>query len=814
MPGFVLLGLLACLVFSAPCRGQDDTGAAGLSPDSPAALGGGLQLKVTRFGVAGRPRAGEWFGMQVEFLSASDRLANVLLRLSVPDPDGDTAWYERAVVPNPNVRQSAWLYARFPHGLLPGAALTLQAFEAVDQPGDDPAATPFRAGALLGQLAVAVPQPIPSTAGAIAMVGNIAAGLNQYSESRLATADYLPTGHEEVELYRSLLPGDLPDRWMGYAPFETLVWSGGGAAGRSAQPSDLTPPQAQALGEWVRRGGHLVAILPSVGQAWLDRDHPLVSIIPDVVYQAVENADLEPLRPLLTSRPDAPLEPRTTVHYLAPAPSAGPQDAMCVLAGPKPDGTGGCVVMRRPVGIGAVTLVGIDLANPRLAGRRGVDAEVFWNRVLGRRARVLPPDELDRLHRSGEFRLLNRRDRVYDGGVIEQEIAKQGKAAAGLLLAFVIFLLYWVIAGPLGYLVLKARGRAHFSWLAFVGAAGLFTAVAWGGANLLKQRSVEAQHLSVIDHVFGQPSQRVRGWHNIFLPAYGAQSIALEPGGEQWTQAVAAWDSPESGTHTGLFMFPDARGYPVPCRAPSRLRVPARSTTKHVQVDWAGAPRAGWQMPVPRSARAETPEIGDELVVERAPGGGWAVRGTLRHDLPGPLRDVVIVVSAGQAETATGVTGALVREARAVSLTDRWAPGSDLDLWEVTQTRPGIDSSADRYFKDLLGGRPSQQFIPTDGARLSDDKRFGALSFFHLLEPPNPRSQDPSWVARRVSLHGLDLSRWLTQPCVVVIGHLDEAPSPAPLLVDGAVPKTTGHVVVRWVYPLAPRPPELTGLAQ
>jgi hypothetical protein len=59
-------------------------------------------------------------------------------------------------------------------------------------------------------------------------------------------------------------------------------------------------------------------------------------------------------------------------------------------------------------------------------------------------------------------------------------------------------------------------------------------------------------------------------------------------------------------------------------------------------------------------------------------------------------------------------------------------------------------------------------------------------------------------------VHGLDLSRWLTQPCVIVIGHLvqeDAGACPVPLTVDGTEIGSRGRTVVRWVYPLPPAPP-------
>ncbi|MBC7834429.1 MAG: hypothetical protein H7Y88_04920 [Phycisphaerales bacterium] len=58
--------------------------------------------------------------------------------------------------------------------------------------------------------------------------------------------------------------------------------------------------------------------------------------------------------------------------------------------------------------------------------------------------------------------------------------------------------------------------------------------------------------------------------------------------------------------------------------------------------------------------------------------------------------------------------------------------------------------------------------------------------------------------------HALDLSRWLTQPCIIIIGQMPGgAPSPTPIYVDDQAISTKGHTVVRWIYPLPADPPGL-----
>jgi hypothetical protein len=58
---------------------------------------------------------------------------------------------------------------------------------------------------------------------------------------------------------------------------------------------------------------------------------------------------------------------------------------------------------------------------------------------------------------------------------------------------------------------------------------------------------------------------------------------------------------------------------------------------------------------------------------------------------------------------------------------------------------------------------------------------------------------------------GVDLSRWFSQPCLLVLGRLDDAGNgtvalPFPFTIDGDEPRADGQTFVRVVFPL-PAPP-------
>ena len=66
----------------------------------------------------------------------------------------------------------------------------------------------------------------------------------------------------------------------------------------------------------------------------------------------------------------------------------------------------------------------------------------------------------------------------------------------------------------------------------------------------------------------------------------------------------------------------------------------------------------------------------------------------------------------------------------------------------------------------------------------------------------------------------MDLGAWFTQPCLIVIGHIESGPTPTPVFVGGSgeggevgatEAPSVGRTVVRWIYPLAPDPVRYDG---
>src|SRR5687768_11820839 len=101
----------------------------------------------------------------------------------------------------------------------------------------------------------------------------------------------------------------------------------------------------------------------------------------------------------------------------------------------------------------------------------------------------------------------NRQDAWFEKS-IPASINWESEAAVGLLVAVVVFGGFWLVAGPVGFFVLKQRQKTQHSWVAYAAAILAFTAVSWSAATVMRQRTPKIRHITMLDHVYGQPCQR------------------------------------------------------------------------------------------------------------------------------------------------------------------------------------------------------------------------------------------------------------------------------------------------------------------
>lgn len=765
-----------------------------------------IELSIRHFGAGGNAREGEWAGILLGFTDHGTNPRSLMFSVPQMDLDGDTGVHYRVVASNPGLAQNVWLYYRIPFGTSSRADFRIELHEAIDAPAGT--ATPYTRGELLLTAYGSMPPVHPAASALLGVVGAYDMGLGRYADSMHHTQSFDYGGHEGLYPVRSLTPQLMPDRWYGLRQFDAIIWGQG-------RPADLNAESGRALREWVIRGGHLVVILPPIGQDWLADDlyNPLADLLPRVRTTRREGASLEPYRWLLQDFTIGPAARRTlpaesVVHVFEPLPDALPHEAVRILNG----SDGSCVVISRHFGLGAVTLVGLDLNQTGLRSQSLPDAPAFWHRVLGRRGQIV--DDQMRTDPRANVNA-SRSPRAYDGS-IGSEINQTGQAIQGVMLGFVLFTAYWAVAGPVSFALLKRTGNARHAWLAFVASAALFTGIAWGGASLIRPSRVDAQHVTLMEHVFGQPYQRTRTFASILLPDYGDAVVSIgPPAGETaggFANILSAWEPP--GTNTiGQSQFPDTRDYLVSSARPDAIVFPTRATVRLVQADWAGPPVQNWEMPFPIEESGapgviRLVRVGTEVTA----GTRYELAGTLRHNLPGPLQDVLIVCVFGQRGHATSgiANGGLIASGVAWKLNAPWRPGQPIDLGTLTEgaERNGA-SSLDQYLDSaVLGGSTFVSGLD----RNVDIRRLTESQFIWNMPVPRPGSFTSTFptAALREVTHGWDAGRWFTQPCLIIIGHLiddRDQPCPTPLFVNGRRAPTRGRTVVRWIYPLPENPP-------
>ena len=790
---------------------SDDAGTASASAGQP----GEIKVEVEKFGVGKIARPGEWTGFRLRVLDTSSKPREVLVRLSVRDPDGDFAVAQRDITTNPNTWQGVWLYQRLPFSFRAGDPLTVACFEAVEVK-DSAGKVRFEAGRRLGDVRITPQTLVESCDGMIAVVGTRTAGLNNYGVT-LASGTTPALSHEISHITVLSAPNELPDRWMGLMQFETVVWTAG-------DPAELRGERAAALREWVKRGGHLVIVLPPVGQTWTSSaNNELYDMLPAVTFSRRENVDLAPFRSMLTHSTRIRLPRNTVLHTFTPVKDAAPSEAMQILKTPASSGSSECVVARRLVGTGAVSLVGFDLNNRELADMAAIDADILWNRILGKRGIFPSPSELTEMAKPtlNSGGPVSERTNISVDHDIPALINHTATAGTGVLLGILAFGTYWLLAGPLGFYILKQKTKTHYAWLAFIGTGIVFTALTWTGAALLRPGKTEATHLTILDHVYGQPTQRARSWMQVLIPRYGDANLVVgDPADKDPQHAIAAWEPRTTGSNATAFT--DTRDYIAEWRTPSTLTVPVRATIKQVQIDWASGPRL--KMPIPVKPEGSTSDEPPSLKLQKIKRGSVereAVVGILKHELPAALTDVRIIVVRHQQPMSGQSSDALPVDANVYGLTGPWLPGAPLDL-EIVTSEASRDSLATKVLSDLMP--PTKGTLQTLGAVQEEKpnadlapRHLLATTLYGMLEPP-PRDQMSASIMafRRYHTHGYDISRWFSQPCVIILGHLgegigkDSQPSPVPLTLDGEALSTRGMTLIRWIYPLADAPPDVS----
>jgi hypothetical protein len=719
-----------------------------------------LEVDPQAVGFGGAIAPAQWNPLRATIDYRSDEPRQVVCRWLASDADEDRVIARREVVLNPQrADQTVWLYAPLPNPANRSLAWTVQVLDGESEN-------------LLASTQVGLRNVFDPAQQRLGVMATADLGLSRYTDKA--------TRHEAIALIRGMSLAELPDRWFGLSALQTLIWTP-----QSAKPTDanVAPAQLAALREWVARGGHLVISLPAVNQTWTDST--LADMLP------IDDRQLRVRRGAAPPSALGPVRGEVAQVDLTVFDIADDADASAIAR----DRQGSAFVVAGRHGLGRVTVIGLDLTSPPVR-QMGLPFGKYriWNQIFRWQGPVLAEGAIEAQRRAQAMDRPRTRQAVEPDRFVPAMIAMRETAAPMLLGAVVLFGLYWLLAGPVSYFVLRQRGLAHYSWLGFLLVVVVFGLVSWGGAVATQPNSSRVSHFSIVTARADSDQVHTQSWLSLFVPEFGLTEVALGPDQPEAPNTLAAPGLPRGTPSAG---FTDRRQYTLDAAAPNQAAMPFRSTAKQLTLDYQGtldraqdATAGRWVMPQ------------GELSIENH----WPT-GKLGHGLPRDLQNVLVVYCPGDGEMPWVWRHGTWPADKVIDLSQRG------NVARLVKRPAKLDK--DRAFQkegflgQLIDQKTGRQFIDMpqgqwQAANSELVKAIEMLSFYDALPAPNFRkiefgASSPVNVERTLG-RALDMTHLTQGKRVIIIGHMLNAPLPAPLAVDDQPVPAEGWTVVRWIY--------------
>ncbi|MCC5828878.1 MAG: hypothetical protein JJU36_05465 [Phycisphaeraceae bacterium] len=748
----------------------------------------GMDIRLAHVGLANHVRPGCWFPVRLVLENPGLVSRRVHIALVVRDADGDEVYLSRGAISLAagEEQRELWLYGKLPP------------FDRLDQPVGRLRISDADTGEVLGVVPVLAQRTVPVFDRVMAVSGSRPLGLQSYRS--------VNTQHEASVLLEEFDLRTSADRWQGLTMLETVVWLPGGT-----DPMALSSDTADAIVEWVRRGGHLVVSVGStVDRLWegLNQRSALRPLVEGITLEELDQP--EPIPAWL-----GPYEGEAKIDFLALTmdESIGGSAGMAVAV----NGAGRPIVGTRSLGIGRVTVIGVNLEDRRLAERGLPNAETFWNRLFAWRSPLIGEQDFEAGITQGRYFGPEDRRVAERGTFVADLINMRGSVSTQVGLAILLFVIYGAVAGPLGFTLLRRRGLKHLAWPGFAVLVVVFSGLLWGWASLNRLSEMRVSHFSILTIDAAGGDVHVRGWASLFAPSH--EPVQLRLGEDAAEAGHILWNNTHTSSTGRTTPFVDSRIYQADARSLHRLELPMRSTARGLEIDYRASSDGDAFARRWGTVEGEVRRAGDHL------------SGTIRHHLPVALKDVILIHSRGLTEDGEWI------EPRVWPLYDftwSWQPGEELDLDRLTRSRsvplvskPFVragrrsewDDASDRRSTRLqpigfLDALTSDSGGESNLAMAAITKRIEMLSLFSTLPPPDIHRSRETYVQaaersvgfRRTTLRHIDLTPHLAMNRLVIIGHARTMPPlPAPLKVDGREVERVDEnswIVVRMLIPV------------
>ncbi|MCE7974534.1 MAG: hypothetical protein DYG92_09490 [Leptolyngbya sp. PLA1] len=338
-------------------------------------------------------------------------------------------------------------------------------------------------------------------------------------------------------------PQALPVSWLAYEGVDVIIAS-------ADELAEADPRVRAAIIEWVRWGGRLVLMVDGAGAWWRE----FVPTDQDVVLAADRGPARAPAHLFSRAETAQALEATTSPVSARLLEVTGVGRAEGWESFWEPEGAESGrhgLVARGPVGMGMVTLVGVDPARlpatVSLAGSR-----YLWRELLGGRSTgILPPELLESFEEnqwgwwgygsSGQDRaaalairtaldLVTVEPPVTDGTFV-------GIAAAMIILAGLV--------GPFDGIYLRRRGFARRTWLTALGWTLAATGLAYAVPSIIRTGRGSVGRCEVVDVLQAGPAAGGSQWRTGVSGVFSGRPMItrIEPRDGVWWRGISALES-------------------------------------------------------------------------------------------------------------------------------------------------------------------------------------------------------------------------------------------------------------------------------
>jgi hypothetical protein len=660
----------------------------------------GVSIESVEVGIGQVTRPGVWTRLQVQLVSTE--AVECRVEATASDPTGNPATYPSAAIKlAANSPANTSLY------FMPGRLEETVSLKVVSLEGNVLATRRLIAAESASEetdfTVVKHTAPVWVVAG---QIGGSRAGKSDQQSVQKAIAE---RGVQATSLESA---SELPTQWRAYSATSTVFLAGS---------FEVSAEQSAALNQWVRSGGHVVAIVGTRVEELAES--PLAEwILNDKEITTSSLSDLSGLEAYANSSFRIPIAARIKGSIIRAKDGA---DIVTGIEGP--------LLTRSAHGFGRITILGVDLDRAPLSRWRALDS--FVSAIADLQSVSLDDDSAgQRISHSGITELATQ----FQIGM--ETIPHVGDRSTLSVLGVV--LLFLLIIGPLDYLLvhrlLKKPGLTWMTFPAIVVGAGLLASAVAGGANGTDIRSRVCELID-LDADSGFARQTV--WSTVYSPEHrryrveidhdssalasgqaGTQSTTdAEPAkgnpSKGWLHWIAAPESNFGGMYraAGLNLGGASYSFSADRAAIENLPIPAASDRI-----------------IGSSATFTVSSDLFDLNLKQAGTGHLSRDSTLTHHLPGPIEDWVLVYG------------------NRVYFHDYLGD----DVLGSTAIEPGVVWSSTGK---TTGGREVRSFLT--GSRYQRTDRSGASKagdeFEHTQLDWNRRETDLQAILRMVTLHQL-----------------------------------------------------------